>query len=218
VSRLAAGIVSTAALVVAFVMAVTVADAHARLDESTPAVGEVVQASPTQVSIKFTQEIQKITGTYGIDVVDGAGTEVTTAEAILSDDDRRIMTVEVPPSLPAGRYVVEYKNVSDEDGDDFEGAYAFYVRRQPTPEELALDEALIGEEDEPTPTAEAANTPTAGAEETRAAAPTSTPPIDDSDDDDTGGNITLVLVIGAIVLVALLVIGGFFLLSRRQAE
>jgi methionine-rich copper-binding protein CopC len=218
VSRLAAGIVSTAALVVAFVMAVTVADAHARLDESTPAVGEVVQTSPPQVSITFSQEVQKIMGTYGIDVLDGTGTEVTVADAVLSDDDRRLLTVELPPDLAAGRYVVEYKNVSDEDGDEFQGAYAFYVGRQPTPEELALDEALVGEEEDATPTAETATTPTASAEETRAAAPTSSTPVDDvDDDDDTGGNITLVLVIAAIVLVALLVTGGFFLLSRRQA-
>jgi len=208
-----------AAVIAAGATAVTAisAGAHARLDESTPAVGEVVQTSPPQVSITFSQEVQKITGTYGIDVLDGTGTEVTVADAVLSDDDRRILTVELPPDLAAGRYVVEYKNVSDEDGDEFQGAYAFYVGRQPTPEELALDEALIGEEEDATPTAETATTPTADAEETRAAAPTSSAIDDLDDDDDTGGNITLVLVIGAIVLVALLVTGGFFLLSRRQA-
>jgi len=209
----AAAVIATGATAVTAISA----GAHARLDESTPAVGEVVRTSPPQVSITFSQEVQKITGTYGIDVLDGTGTEVTVADAVLSDDDRRILTVELPPDLAAGRYVVEYKNVSDEDGDEFQGAYAFYVGRQPTPEELALDEVLVGEDEDATPTAETATTPTVGAEETRAAAPTSSAPIDDvGDDDDTGGNITLVLVIGAIVLVALLVTGGFFLLSRRQ--
>lgn len=218
-SRLAGSVASTASLLVALVIAATIADAHARLDESTPAVGEVVAASPPQVSITFSQDVQKITGTYGIDVLDGAGTEVTTDDAVLSDDDRRILTVELPPNLQAGRYVVEYKNVSDEDGDEFEGAYAFYVGREPTPEERALDEALIGDEDDVTPTVETATTPTIGAEETRAAVPTASTPVDDGggdDDDDGGGRLTLVLVVGAIALVAALVTMGFFLFSRRH--
>jgi methionine-rich copper-binding protein CopC len=217
VSRLVAGVASIAVLAIVTVLAVNVANAHARLDESTPAVGEVVAASPPQVSITFTQDVQKITGTYGIDVFDGAGDEVTAADAVLSDDDRRILTVELPPALPAGRYVVEYKNVSDEDGDPFDGAYAFYIGRAPTPEERALDEALIGEEEDATPTVETATTPTIGAGQTREAAPTTPAPVDDaSDDDDSGGGVTLVLVVAAIVLVAVLVTVGFFVFSRRQ--
>ncbi|MEX2227497.1 MAG: copper resistance CopC family protein [Dehalococcoidia bacterium] len=192
-----------------------VAGAHARLDESTPAVGEVVETSPSSVSITFTQDVQKIGGTYGIDVSDGGGAEVTVADALLSDDDRRILTVELPASLPVGRYVVEYKNVSDADGDPWDGAYAFYVGREPTAEELAADEALIGEEENATATAEAASTPDVDGTATREADPTTGVPIDQDFDDDNGGAITLVLVIGAIVLIAVLVTVGFFVYSRR---
>jgi methionine-rich copper-binding protein CopC len=193
-------------------LAVHVAGAHARLEESTPAVGEVLAASPPQVSITFTQELQKITGTYGIDVFDASGADVTTGDAVLNDTDRRIMTVDVQPSLPAGRYVVEYKNVSDADGDPFAGAYAFYVGRQPTAEELAADQELLGQEEE-TPTAQPAASPTAAA--TPVVVPT---PATDGDDDDAGGTITLILVVGAIALVATLVVAGYFAFSRRAGS
>jgi methionine-rich copper-binding protein CopC len=198
---------------VAFALVASIASAHARLDESTPAAGEVVQASPPQVSITFSQEIQKITGTYGIDVLDASEAEITTQDAVLSDADRRILTVDLPPSLSVGRYVVQYKNVSDEDGDPFEGAYAFYVGRQPTEAERAADAQLTQEEEEATPTASTGTT-TPEAQATSAA--TAVPPPASTADDDSGGNITLILVVAALVVLVVLVAGGFFALSRAQ--
>ncbi|HET6615773.1 MAG TPA: copper resistance protein CopC [Dehalococcoidia bacterium] len=213
--RLLAVGAAIAAAGAAFALVVSIAGAHARLDESTPAVGEVVQTSPPQVSVTFTQEIQKITGTYGIDVFDANENEVTTQDAVLSDADRRILTVDLPPSLPAGRYVVRYKNVSDEDGDPFEGAYAFYVGRQPTAAELAADAELTQEEAEETPTAAAA-TSTPAAQATSAATAVATP-ASTADDDDSGGNITLILVVVGLVVLVVLVLAGFFALSRSQS-
>jgi methionine-rich copper-binding protein CopC len=177
-------------------------------------VGEVDQTSPPQVSITFSQEIQKITGTYGIDVFDANQVEVTTQDAVLSDADRRILTVDLPASLPAGRYVVRYKNVSDEDGDPFDGAYAFYIGREPTAAELAADAQLAPQEGEETPTASAA-TPTPAAQATGAATAVATPASAPEDDDD-GGNITLILVIAGLVILVVLVLVGFFALSRAQ--
>jgi methionine-rich copper-binding protein CopC len=204
---------------VAMVARVASVDAHARLDESSPEVGAVLDAAPAEVSITFSQDVQKITGTYGIDVFDESGAEITTEDAVLSDDDRRILTVSLPAALPTGRYVVEYRNVSDEDGDPWEGAYAFYVGRQPTPEEAAADEELLGETEEATPTAAAAaETPTPAGQATAVDSPTQAAVDGRDEDDDAGGNITLFLVVGAIALVVVLVAGGFFALSRRPNE
>jgi methionine-rich copper-binding protein CopC len=201
----------------AFALVVSIASAHARLDDSTPAAGEVVETSPPQVSVTFSQEIQKITRTYGIDVLDANENELTTQDAVLSDADRRILTVDLPASLPPGRYVVRYKNVSDEDGDPFEGAYAFYVGRQPTEAERAADAQLTQEEEEETPTA-AAGTSTPAAQATSAAtgAATAVTTPASTADDDSGGNITLILVVAALVVLVVLVAGGFFALSRMQ--
>jgi methionine-rich copper-binding protein CopC len=208
------GIIAVSALAIAAAgLAVSVAGAHARLAESTPAVGEVLAASPPQVSITFTQEVQKITGTYGIDVFDASGAEVTAADAVLSDDDRHILTVDLQPALPVGRYVVQYKNVSDADGDPFEGAYAFYVGREPTAEELTADEQLADQEEEATPTTQPAASPTVAAIPTATASPTT--PSGDGDD-DAGGALTLIVVVAAIALVAVLVVVGYVAFSRQR--
>lgn len=204
--------VCAAAAIGAIVFVAGVA-AHGRLDESTPAVGEVLSASPTEVSITFSQDVQKIGGTYGIDVFDESGAEVTSADAVLNDDDRRIMTVALPAQqLPVGRYVVEFKNVSDGDGDPLEGAYAFYVGRQPTEQERALDLELARVEEE-TPTAQAATPTTVPSAPTSSASATPAA-ITNTAEDDGGGNIVLFSVLGAIALIVVLVIGGYVVLAR----
>jgi copper transport protein len=176
--------------------------AHANYDSSTPAKGEVLNASPAQVSITFTQDVQRITGTYGIEVTGPAGS-ATAGAAALNDEDRSIMTVPLAPNLPPGRYVVEWKNVSDADGDAADGAFSFYIGVQPTAEELAADATL--EEQEPTPTA-TTGAPTPGA--TPPASSTATPP--SKNDDDDGGSGTAITVIIAIAAVAVGLAAGFF--------
>jgi methionine-rich copper-binding protein CopC len=194
---------------------------HARIDESTPAVGEVLDTSPTQVEIIFTQELQRITGTFGIDVIDEGGVDVTTEDAILSDEDRHILSVALQPDLPVGRYVVEYRQISDEDGHEFEGAYAFYVGREPTPEELALDQELLGDEEAFAQTATAEAASTAGATEPTVAgdatpAPSTTPG-DSANEDDSGSDVVLWGVIGSVVLLIVLIAVGFYAYSRRSS-
>jgi len=201
------------------------AAAHARLSTSTPAVGEVLAASPAEVSITFTEDVQKIMGTYGIDVIDESGANVTAADAALSDSDRRVLTVALTANLPVGRYVVEYKNVSDSDGDAFEGSYAFYVGREPTSAERAADAELgSAPEEEATPTAAATTSapttkaPTAGVPTTSGVTAVASPSAQPSDDDDSGGDLTMILVVSAIVLVAVLVVAGFVAFSRRESR
>jgi len=192
-------------------LTVSGAVAHARLKESTPAKGEVLSASPAQVSITFTQDVQKVSGTYGIDVTDEAGTDVTTGAAVIDDADRTLMTVGLQPNLPPGRYVVRYRNVSDADGDPWTAGFAFYVGVEPTAEQLAADAQLEPEEETPQAT-EPASTPEPG--DTPAASATAVAPSDGGDD---GGN-SAVIVIAVIVVVGLIV--GFFglrFIAQRKA-
>ena len=179
---------------------------HARLKESIPAVGEVVQASPAEVSITFTNDIQKITGTYGITVTNDGGQSVTRGEAVLQEDDRSVLVVALQPNLPQGRYVVQYKNISDEDGDPFEAGFAFYVGVEPTEEQRAADALLAPPESASTPTMDAGTpdpaTPPVGA----TASATTTAPTDDDDDDGAGGST--LLIVAAVVVVG--AVAGFF--------
>jgi methionine-rich copper-binding protein CopC len=195
------------------------ASAHARYKESIPAKGEVLAASPSQVSITFTQDVQKVTGTYGIQVRyaptgrSGIVAEATSGPAVLDDADRTLMTVPLRTDLTLGRYEVHWKNVSDADGDPAEGAFSFYIGVEPTADDLAADQelALIGEEQQtPQPTEDGA-TPAPG--DTPAATAT---PSAGSPDDDEGDNNALI-IIGVIVVVGVVVgfLAARFITRRR---
>jgi methionine-rich copper-binding protein CopC len=196
------------------------ASAHARYDSSTPAKGEVLAASPAQVQVKFSQDVQKITATYGIEVAletggGSPGAGVTAGPAVLSDDDRSIMSAPVQPNLPPGRYVVRWKNISDEDGDAAEGAFSFYVGVQPTETDLAADRALESIDEEETPQASPTGARTAPAATPPSASATATPATDDDDDD--GGNTGLIVgIVVVVVLVAVAAGGAAVVLRRRQ--
>ena len=217
---LGAGAVALAAL-----LALTsTASAHARIKESTPKVGEVVQTSPTQVAITFTEDIQKVSGTYDITVENAGGTSVTSGPAVIDEQDRSKLSVPLQASLPAGRYVVHYKNVSDADGDPFEGAFSFYVQVQPTAADLQADADLakIGAEEttpgaDTTPgageTASPAATTSAASPTAAAATPAATPSTSDSASNNTGRNIGI--AIGVIAVIAVVGLGGWVVMARR---
>lgn len=199
------------------------AGAHARLKESTPAVGEVLEVSPAEVSITFTNDIQRIAESYGIDVTNEAGLAVTAGSAVIDDSDRSLMTVPLQPSLAAGRYVVMYRNVSDADGDPFEAGFAFYVGVEPTAEQLAEDALLSPPETAATQTFEAGNpsSPTASSEtqtpavniSTPAPEPTSAAP---SDGDDGGGGVSPTVIFVIAVGAAVAIIGGAVYFTTRR--
>lgn len=196
-------------------LTVSGASAHANYKSSTPAKGEVLSASPSQVSVTFTQDVQKITGTFGIEVANADGASVTSGEVALDDDDRSTMTVPLQPALPDGRYAVRWKNVSDADGDDANGAFSFYVGVQPSVENLAADDALaeIGAGDEtPEPTF-GASTPSDGATAPTASATAVTP----SSDDDGGGSGTVIIIVVIVVAGIALGFAGVRLLTRRRS-
>jgi methionine-rich copper-binding protein CopC len=217
---LALFLIACAALVGAL-LGVSTASAHARHKSSTPAKGEVLATSPTSVTITFTNDIQKIAGTYGIDVLNATGANVTAGPAVLNDDDRSQMSVPLQPSLPPGRYIVEWKNVSDVDGDPFAAAFAFYVATQPTEADLAADRQLAEEEGagEGTPTAGAASpSPVVGTAVSASPQATSTRAATAGTDDD-GGNDSAIwfIIIGGVIAGAAIGFGGyrFFQHNRR---
>jgi hypothetical protein len=208
---------TTAALAV-----VSMASAHAHYKSSAPAKGEVLAASPSEVSIVFTQAVQKVAGTYSLSVEkDGNGPSVTTAPAAITEDDRTRMSAPLRPGLPAGRYVAHWTNVSDEDGDPAEGAFSFYIEKQPSADDLANDRQLesVGAEPESTAPAE---TPAAGgtASSTTAAAPTqtaATPTAAPQPSEGGKGNNIAYVVIGVIAVAAALAAGGFAYARRGGA-
>lgn len=198
--------------------------AHARYKSSMPGGGEVVQASPAQVDMTFTQQVQRISGSYAIAVMDRAGAAVTSGPAVINDQDRSKMSVALRPNLPPGRYLVNWKNVSDADGDPFSGAFAFYVAVQPSPadqaEDASLATAAAGEGGTPQPTQ------TPGTPAVTSAAATVTPPavvltaVAVATKGDGGDHNRRNAIIAAVAVVAggaAVLGGGWYVYTRRKA-
>jgi methionine-rich copper-binding protein CopC len=187
-----------------------------------------VTTSPARVEITFNQQIQKIAGTYGIEVTRDRGAAVTTGQAVVNDGDRTKLSVTLQPDLPPGRYVVNWKNTSDADGDPIEGAFSFYVNTQPTTVDLANDAQLaqIGFEEA---TAEAgtpaagstdAATPAATAGGTRSPATSAATPVPTSGpstSNDGGSNAVLYVIVAFVAVAVLVGLGAWQYTIRRGA-
>lgn len=214
----------TLVAVAGVVASIGTAGAHARLKESTPAVGEVLATSPAEVSITFTNDIQRISGSYGIDVTNESGQPVTVGAPVIDDDNRSLMTVQLQPALPQGRYVVMYRNVSDADGDPFEAGFAFYVGVEPTEEQLAEDALLAPPEVSASQTFVAGNpsSPTAASDTPTPAVNISTPPpeptITSPADGDGGGGVSPTVIFVIAVGAAVAIIGGAVYFTTRRSN
>ncbi|MFN8635639.1 MAG: copper resistance protein CopC [Chloroflexota bacterium] len=124
-SRVSAAVVALALLAATS----TSAFAHARYDHSDPPANAALDGQPFVLRAWFTQEL---TSKSTIKVVDANGVQVDLADGRvdLDDPDRKAMTVSLP-ALPVGVYTVQYTSISAEDGDPFDGTFAFGVGMAP---------------------------------------------------------------------------------------
>jgi methionine-rich copper-binding protein CopC len=87
----------------------TFAHAHAFLDHANPRVGSTLAASPTEVKIWFTEELE---GAFSkIKVFNASGQEVDKKDAKVDSANKAVMAVSVP-KLPAGTYKVVWSAVA----------------------------------------------------------------------------------------------------------
>lgn len=171
---------SLCGLLAGLVSGTSPASAHARYDHSDPADGATLASSPQRVNVWFAQDVRRAGGLPTLIVVNESGDTVS-LNAVLDDNDRTHMYADMPPALPPGRYTVIWHTLSDDDGEEAQGAFHFYV----------------GVSGSPTP----ATTPTAAAT-TPTATTTATPATPTSGGGDSGVPVWgLVLgVVGGIVL------------------
>ena len=193
------------------------ASAHARYKSSTPAKSEVVPEAPAQVEITFSEEIQKIADSYSMTVTDSNDAIASSGPAVINEQDRSKMSVNLPSNLPPGRYVVHWNNVSDSDGDPFAGAFAFYVATQPTPADVAADAALAAAE-----APEATDTAAPGAATSTKGPSTgpTTPAASGTPASGSGSGGGSALNVGVIVVIVVVVVaaGGLaFYWNRRSS-
>jgi len=190
--------ISTFAIVSALLLAALLtgsgrqAFAHAGYDESTPADGETVSESPERVDVFFGQEIARQGGLPTMIVVNVFG-DLVANEPTLDDTNRKHMYIDLPAALGVGRYTVLWHTLSDEDGEEAQGAFHFFVGEVP------------GE-------TTAATTPPA------AATASPLPTIIDGGDGDGGNDVPLWALIGGIAASLAAGLGvGVALAARRPA-
>jgi methionine-rich copper-binding protein CopC len=102
---------------------VSLAGAHAFLDHATPAVGSTVRASPTQVKLWFTQQLEPEFST--VHVSDRSGKQVDKGDTQVDRVDATLLRVSLPQLVP-GTYRVTWRVVSV-DTHVTEGDFTFDV-------------------------------------------------------------------------------------------
>ncbi len=100
------------------------ASAHAAFGSSDPAPGAILKAAPTTVTIHFLESITP----SGSDIVvlDATGKQVSTGPAKVAPNDLKTMTVSMQGN-GSETYLVQWHNVSVDDGDPDIGAFTFTV-------------------------------------------------------------------------------------------
>jgi copper transport protein len=98
--------------------------AHAAYDSSQPKSGEVVSTAPTEITVRFTEHLDR---SYSrLELFDQAGTEVSGTELVDGDDDFS-MTLRLPPDMPNGTYSVLWRTLSSDDGHTAQNYFAFTI-------------------------------------------------------------------------------------------
>ena len=106
------------------------AHAHALVQSSTPANGDVLEAPPQAVLITFTEPPDR--GLSQIQVFDATGAEVTTQPVEGVPGQPRAVRAPLP-ELPEGTYTVSWRVLSTVDGHITTGSFAFGVGQAPEP-------------------------------------------------------------------------------------
>lgn len=124
---LRSGLLSSLVLWLILAAGVNIATAHSELADSNPANGAVLDETPDQVWLSFTQELETDGSSLAVfdrneqQVDDGRG------RVDLNDLDHRRMVVDLPASLANGTYIVRWTAVSAADGDTSKGAILFTI-------------------------------------------------------------------------------------------
>lgn len=117
-------LLSTGFAIVASVALSGAAYAHAHLEAAIPAVSGTVKAAPTELDLKFSEELNlKFTG---VKVTGPDKKKVKTENAMLMGGDKTFM-VNVPEGLANGTYHVDWHALS-QDGHKTHGSYEFTVK------------------------------------------------------------------------------------------
>jgi copper transport protein len=115
--------------------------AHAELIRSSPAAGERLAGSPTQITLWFNEELDTLKSEFQLYGADGRPVESVQGRVDLNDPDHASM-VGLISNLAEGGYTIHWRAVTIDDDGLTEGDIRFAVGDAPLPPPLQLKQAL----------------------------------------------------------------------------
>lgn len=125
------------AALLAALLLVPAASAHAVLSSSTPAKGSRLAAAPAAVSITLTEPADPA-GT-SLQVLDAQGARVDLDDLTITAGNNPVLRVSLPPGLPDGAYRMAWQALSGADGHTTRGTVGFAVGDFVPPDSQASD-------------------------------------------------------------------------------
>jgi copper resistance protein C len=116
--------VTPALVLVAGLVSASPALAHAHLEAETPPADAVLAASPSALTLGFSEGLE--IGLSGAILRGQDGRVIPTGGAVLAPNDDKKITVPLKGALSAGKYTVEWHALS-KDGHATHGSYQFTV-------------------------------------------------------------------------------------------
>jgi len=122
-SRMARQLAATLAILVGVLALGTgIASAHATVESSSPADGQTLPTSPSEVSVTFSEPVSTASG--GLSILNADGNHVDAGKSQVTNG--RTLVTEIPQSLSDGTYVATYRVLSA-DGHPVSGSFLFGV-------------------------------------------------------------------------------------------
>ncbi|MPZ98515.1 MAG: c-type cytochrome [Dehalococcoidia bacterium] len=118
-----------AALLGALISSAGPVSAHANVVGSTPTANSVLQLSPRQVEITFSEPLAS--DFSRVDVLNSTGDRIDLGDSVVDPADPTRMTVSLP-ALEPDTYTVAWRNLSTVDGHSLQGSFVFFYRVEPT--------------------------------------------------------------------------------------
>lgn len=193
-------------------------EAHASYVRSEPAFAAELATAPDQIDLWFSQQLFRRQGANTIRLLDSSGTERLLNETVIDNADRKHLFARVAEPLPPGRYIVEWTNLSAEDGDDDSGRYPFYVAYSPSAVDEERDRSLAEELLIPYPGDDPDQRPIEAADETEAGIsdPVTLPVAAEPDEGGISTGPIVLAVVSAVAVVGLM--GGRLVKAKRDGR
>jgi copper transport protein len=116
-----------------------VAQAHAAFQDSRPAPGARLEASPGQIALAFTEPLNHALTT--VRIVNARSRQPIAGAVSFGAANRMVLRPSRP--LPSGVYQVQWHTVSVRDGHTLEGSFGFGVRATPVGGEAQLEQSPL---------------------------------------------------------------------------